>query len=69
MAHVAAGRFAGKTQKVKLLLDQKIRGVALSKGDTCDIPVDEALYLSKISRVEFVTSAKEEPAAGEKVTR
>lgn len=60
MAHVKADRFAGKTQKVKLLIDQKIRGVALKAGDTCDLAISEAVYLKNIERVEFVSGG--EPA-------
>ncbi len=54
MAFVSSEQFArsGKTVRVKLLADQKIRNVALSKGDTCDLTVQEAVYLKSIGRVE-----------------
>jgi hypothetical protein len=62
MAHFAADRLAGKTQKVKLRIDQKIRGVGLSKGDTADLPLNEALYLKNIDRVEFVETSEPKSA-------
>ena len=54
MAHVSAVGFAGKTKKVRLLIDQKIRGVALKKGDTADVTEADAKYLKALDRVEFV---------------
>jgi hypothetical protein len=63
MAHVSAGRFAGKTQKVKLNIDQKVRSVALKAGDTCDLEVAEATYLKNIGRAEFVSNDEPKTAA------
>ena len=62
MAHANAARFAGKTQKVKLKIDQKIQGVALKAGDTADLPRNEALYLKNIDRVEFIADAEPKEA-------
>ena len=62
MAHANAARFAGKTQKVRLKIDQKIMGVALEAGDTADIPYNDALYLKNIDRVEFVADAEPKEA-------
>ncbi len=58
MAHISADRFyssgGSKTQRVRLLVDQVIKGVPLSKGDTVDLPLAEATYSKAIERVEFV---------------
>lgn len=62
MAHANAARFAGKIQKVKLKIDQKIRGVALKAGDTADLALHEALYLKNIDRVEFLADAEPKEA-------
>jgi hypothetical protein len=56
MALVSLNKLAGKTQRVKLLHDQKIRGVALSKGDTVDLSESESVFLKAIDRVEFIGS-------------
>ena len=52
---VSQDRFAqGRTLRVKLLIDQKVKGVALKEGDTCDLPLGEAQYLKAIGRAEIV---------------
>ena len=64
---VTRDRFAqGKTQRVRLLMDQKIEGVSCKSGDVCDLPYVSASYLKDIGRVEYatvdVTAAADEKA-------
>lgn len=63
MALVTSDQFTqqGKTVRVKLLADQKIRNLALSKGDTCDLTLQEARYLKGIGRVEDAPAAEKAP--------
>ncbi len=55
---VTSGRFAAaqKTVRVKLLIDQKIKGLALSAGDVVDLSGEEARRLGGMGRVEIVAS-------------
>lgn len=70
MAHVGLNKLAGKTQRVRLLIDQVIRGASLKKGDTCDLSEVEARRLKTIKRVEFVDDvAPEASTATVKATR
>ena len=57
---VSRERFAqGQNTRVRLLIDQKVKGLALNKGDTCDLTLSEALYLKSIGRAEIVTADEE----------
>jgi len=63
MAVISADRFhfGAKMQRVKLAIDQKIRGVALKAGDVCELLPHEALYLKNIGRVKFMADEPEKP--------
>jgi hypothetical protein len=63
MALITADRFTGsgqKVQRVRLLVDQKVKGLALKAGDTVDLDKSEALYLKNVERVAFVANAVKE---------
>ena len=57
---VSRERFSqGHNTRVKLLTDQKVKGLALNEGDTCDLTLAEALYLKSIGRAEIVVADPE----------
>ena len=67
MAHISAERFnnggnGNKVQRVKLLVDQVVKGVPLKGGDTVDLPRGEATYLKAVERVEFIEAAEPKQA-------
>jgi hypothetical protein len=53
---VTSSRFAEaqKPVRVKLLIDQKVQGLALSKGDIAEVPGDVARRLIRMERAESV---------------
>jgi hypothetical protein len=55
---VTANKFAAARAnvRVRLLIDQKIRGLALSAGDEAELTADEARRLKNMGRVEIVPS-------------
>lgn len=55
---VTSSKFASvqKTVRVKLLIDQKVRGLSLKAGDICDVSAEEARRLKNIDRAEIVPS-------------
>ena len=60
MGYVGLNRLAGKTQRVKLRIDQTVRGVPLKKGDTCDLELSEATRLQNMKRADFVEATPED---------
>lgn len=53
-----ANKFAAAraTVRVKLLIDQKIRGLALSAGDVAEVTSEEARHLKSMGRAVIVPS-------------